>query len=330
MVNAFPKTTGSVAEWLDAIQMSQYKGAFEAEGVAVSELREISTAKLRELVPLEGHRRRIVLALHQLEPTGASQSVAASVKPSKKFNSTSSVYIDSTITKPCVDEIIFCVAVVLYDRIEEGEAAVAEEAAAPDGSTLGRTELDSKLAVYVDKPIVGQTSGANLTEDTIFQTIKAIFAIAEFSAECLVISLLYIERVRKLNDGFHLRLANWQPLLLSAMLVAQKVWDDKSLLNVDFSLMCSAYTVKDINNLEKIFLEMIQYNVTISASLYASYYFELRTLCEKAERTFTLKSLSETELKQLESRSEQKAEDVKASRRWQSAAMPQTPRHIPE
>lgn len=29
------------------------------------------------------------------------------------------------------------------------------------------------------QPIVGQTSGANLTEDTIFQTIKAIFAIAE-------------------------------------------------------------------------------------------------------------------------------------------------------
>lgn len=45
---------------LHSLSQSQYKGAFEAEGVAVSELREISTAKLRELVPLEGHRRRIV------------------------------------------------------------------------------------------------------------------------------------------------------------------------------------------------------------------------------------------------------------------------------
>ena len=41
------------------------------------------------------------------------------------------------------------------------------------------------------------------------------------------------------------------------------------------------------------FLEMLQYNVSISASLYASYYFELRTLCEKAERTFSLKPLTE-------------------------------------
>ena len=29
------------------------------------------------------------------------------------------------------------------------------------------------------------------------------------------------------------------------------MWDDKSLLNVDFSLICNAYTVKDINTLEK-------------------------------------------------------------------------------
>lgn len=62
-----------------------------------------------------------------------------------------------------------------------------------------------------------------------------------------------------------------------------QVWDDKSLLNVDFSLICSAYSLKDINMLEKQFLELLQYNVTITASLYASYYFELRTLCEKVQ-----------------------------------------------
>ena len=44
---------------------------------------------------------------------------------------------------------------------------------------------------------------------------------------------------------------NWQPILLAAMVVAQKVWDDQSLLNVDFSAICTAYTVQDINRLEK-------------------------------------------------------------------------------
>ena len=37
-----------------------------------------------------------------------------------------------------------------------------------------------------------------------------------------------------------------------------QVWDDKSLLNVDFSVICSAYTLKDINTLEKQFLELIE------------------------------------------------------------------------
>lgn len=44
-------------------------------------------------------------------------------KPKSKFNSTSSLYIDSTIIKPDVSEIVFCVAIVLHDRISEGEEA---------------------------------------------------------------------------------------------------------------------------------------------------------------------------------------------------------------
>ena len=104
------------------------------------------------------------------------------------------------------------------------------------------------------------------------------------------------------------------------MIVAQKVWDDKSLLNVDFSLICSAYSLKDINKLEKQFLELVQYNVSISASLYASYYFELRTLCEKAERPFNLKPLSKEQENALVHRAEQRTEQFQAAnpRRWQS------------
>ena len=50
------------------------------------------------------------------------------------------------------------------------------------------------------------------------------------------------------------------------------------------------------------FLELIEYNVSVSASLYASYYFELRTLCEKAEgeRGVTFKPLSEAQQRKLE------------------------------
>ena len=59
-------------------------------------------------------------------------------------------------------------------------------------------------------------------------------------------------------------------------------------------MICSAYTLTDINILEKRFLELLEFNVSITASLYASYYFELRTLCETSER-FALKPLGEEE-----------------------------------
>lgn len=125
-----------------------------------------------------------------------------------KYNSTSSLFIDSTISRPCIDEIIFCVSIVIHDRIEEGEREVAK-----DQSLLERIPASFNTQ---SKPLLVQLDPNDASEDAIFQSIKSIYSIAEFSAECLVISLLYIERVRSIT-GLHLLMANWQPMLLAAM-----------------------------------------------------------------------------------------------------------------
>ena len=66
---------------------------------------------------------RQLLALNELTPIEGVTPVAerAPVAPAPKYNSTSSLYIDSTITRPCIDEIIFCVSIVIHDRVEEGK-----------------------------------------------------------------------------------------------------------------------------------------------------------------------------------------------------------------
>jgi hypothetical protein len=56
------------------------------------------------------------------------------------------------------------------------------------------------------------------------------------------------------------------------------VWDDKYLSNADFAFIYPFFVTEEINRLEQKFLELIQYNVTVKASLYAKYYFELRAL----------------------------------------------------
>lgn len=100
---------------------------------------------------------------------------------------------------------------------------------------------------------------------------------------------------------------------ISALVVAQKVWDDTPLINADFSILYPPLTVKEINFLERKFLDLLEFKVrrtflqqlmryfddhlglrvpcthlsvyisqlTVSPSLYAQYYFELRSICEE-------------------------------------------------
>lgn len=305
--NAFPKEASHTEEWLDAIGLGMCKAALA--GLSINEVRKMTDTERKAKVPIDGQRKRLVLALRALGP---ARSDGPSVPPQVKFNSTSSLFIDSTITKPCIEEMIFCVSIVIHDRITEGEEAAAEAAA--KGETLPGFEVESKALVQVVAD-----SQTKPSENAIFHAIKSIYGVAEFSPECLVISLLFVERLRTLTS-IPLLLSNWQPILLASMVVAQKVWDDQSLLNIDFSVICSAYTLQDINQLEKKFLELIDYNVSITSSLYASYYFELRTLCEKAERDFTLKPLSEEQTRKLESKSSELGSELKNERRWASAS----------
>ena len=54
----------------------------------------------------------------------------------KKFNSTSSYYINSTLARPDTDEIVFCVAVVIHDHIVQGEQVTS---AARSAATTAHT-----------------------------------------------------------------------------------------------------------------------------------------------------------------------------------------------
>jgi len=56
----------------------------------------------------------------------------------------------------------------------------------------------------------------------------------------------------------------------------------------------------EINQLEKKFLELIQYNVTVKSALYAKYYFEMRALFTNNEKEFPLTPLDKRDAEKLE------------------------------
>ena len=115
---------------------------------------------------------------------------------------------------------------------------------------------------------------------TISHFLKQVFEVGQFHPECCVISLVYINRLIGVT-GVPLTQSNWKPVAISALVLAQKVWDDTPLINADFSILYPALTVKEINFLERKFLDLLEFKLAVSPSLYAQYYFELRSICEE-------------------------------------------------
>ena len=100
---------------------SKYKEEFRAKGwTDPTQLRSLRMEHYDELgIKVPGHKKKLHNALEALDLGPAH--VAGPAPSHVKYNSTSSLYIDSTISKPCIDEIIFCVSIAIHDRIHEGE-----------------------------------------------------------------------------------------------------------------------------------------------------------------------------------------------------------------
>jgi hypothetical protein len=113
---------------------------------------------------------------------------------------------------------------------------------------------------------------------------------------------VYVNRLIAFS-GCPLHPTNWRPLILVALLVSQKVWDDRYLSNSDFAYIYPFFTTDEINRLEQKLLELIQFSVTVKSSLYAKYYFELRALFKENASEFPLEPLDKTKAEELEGRS---------------------------
>ena len=145
----FPTTVDSVEDWLTQINLAKYAPSFASAGILqVAELPLLSDERLKQAgVTMVGHRKRLLQAAKELHIAGAgggsvfpagsamaqeAPASSGSAEPmdtegpappqqaAQRFNSTSSIFINSTITRPDIDEVIFCVAVVIHDRIVQG------------------------------------------------------------------------------------------------------------------------------------------------------------------------------------------------------------------
>lgn len=122
--------------------------------------------------------------------------------------------------------------------------------------------------------------------DTITAFYRNVFSRAQMETDCIIMSLIYVERLIKVTSGvLRPRRSNWRSLLFSCMILSSKVWDDLSMWNSDFSQTCPVgvhFSVKRINELELAILKALGYKVKVLASEYAKYYFLLRSMLIKS------------------------------------------------
>ncbi len=135
---------------------------------------------------------------------------------------------------------------------------------------------------------------------------------ARYSVECNILALVYINRINTRNQ-LSLTMLNWRGLWVSAMILAQKVWDDVPLKTSSFASILPGVTKDTLRQLEMRAFNLLDYNTSVKLSVYAKYYFELRQLFKEiagcdTRFTWHMQPLTIVQGRRLEDRSQLKAQ----------------------
>jgi len=225
-----------------------------------------------------------------------------------KSNSTSTIFATGSLASPDVNEVLLSVAMVLQMQmlqdLESGKERKESFKEFDDDIWYIRHAQKEKERQQARQNNKGESAHCEEEPDPkklkrelpcleyIFKFIKALYECGELTPECNIIALVLVNRLLAFT-GVPLLVCNWRPIYVTALLISQKIWDDRCLANSQFAKIIPMFTVGEITNLETRFLDLIKYDVHIPSRLYAKYYFELRAIAEEQDRIWKLKPLSE-------------------------------------
>lgn len=230
----------------------------------------------------------------------------------KKSSSCSTIYLDdSTVSQPNLKNTVKCVSLAIYYHIKNRQ------------SERRLDIFDERLHPLTRDPVPDDYDQINPEHRQIYKFLRTLFNAAQLTAECAIITLVYLERLLTYAE-LDIAPCNWKRIVLGAILLASKVWDDQAVWNVDYCQILKDITVEDMNELERQFLELLQFNINVPSSVYAKYYFDLRSLAESNDLSFPTEPLSKDRAQRLEAMSRVMQDKVTAEalkngiKRWSS------------
>ncbi|BFZ22108.1 hypothetical protein BsWGS_25147 [Bradybaena similaris] len=199
----------------------------------------------------------------------------------RKFSSCSTIYIDdSTVSQPNLKTTIKTVALAIYLHIRNrAPCDVEKEKRLADLEPNVLLVFDEKTHPLSKDPVPDDYQKRDPEHKIVYRFIRNLFHAAQLTAECAIVALVYLERLLTYSE-LDINPANWKRMVLGAIILASKVWDDQAVWNVDFCQILKDIQVDDMNELERHVLELLQFNINVPSSVYAKYYFDLRALAD--------------------------------------------------
>eukprot|EP00708_Paratrimastix_pyriformis_P003864 GAFH01002667.1.p2 GENE.GAFH01002667.1~~GAFH01002667.1.p2 ORF type:complete len:320 (+),score=72.01 GAFH01002667.1:63-962(+) len=185
--------------------------------------------------------------------------------PARKASSTSTLITTNSISRP--EELLRSVCIKVREMIEVG-------------LQMGHPVLPIMFSEDyhpLNIPNLPRHSGVPAT-DEIYLFMNGIVKKLELNPICHVMCLAYLERLNQGGRRLTLHPSTWRRTIMSAIMLAGKVFHDEAPWNVDLSDSFPWITLAEINKMELLMLQLMTFDVTLTPQQYAQYYFMLREL----------------------------------------------------
>ena len=151
-------------------------------------------------------------------------------------------------------------------------------------SILGGDAALAKMRAYSLGTSPSERTHSNVDAGQLQSFIFSILKTMRFPNSVLVNALIYIDRaISPPNKKLQLTDLNWQPIILTVIIISSKLHFDNPVYNEDFarSLCISNVNVALISTWEADFLRLLSFNVHISVNEYVQQCFTLQSLYQR-------------------------------------------------
>merc|ERR1719265_898244 len=134
-------------------------------------------------------------------------------------------------------------------------------------------ELYTEMQYHVNKPGLSRKFAETLNDrsaDHISSFILTILHQGLFNVSEFIISVLYLSKFKE-SSAISLHVCAWRPLFLTALLLADKMWEDKPVKNSSLAKLFPVLSATELLKLECHFLEKLKYDLLVGPSMFVSF-----------------------------------------------------------